>query len=177
MKPSSISPPLPPLTANCSLYREALVNLTTSAATDRKLLTTLATTIANINDHIQHLNKPPIATVNNSEATNSTALSLITSSVTGLQQQLADLKRENKQLRNKQTQRPRTRHDNRNYCWTHGHCVGNKHTSATCQNKAPGHQDNATCENTMGGREANKPTMIQFPPKMDEKWLRNELLN
>ena len=139
-------------------YREALVNLTTSAAADRKLLTTLATTVANINDHIQHLNKPPVASVNNSETTNSTALSSITSSVTDLQQQLADLKCEYEQLHNKQTRHPRTRHDNRNYCWTHGHRVGNKHTSATCQNKAPGHQDNATRENTMGGSEANKPT-------------------
>ena len=129
-------------------YREALINLTTSAAADCKLLTTLATTVANINDHIQHLNKPPVASVNNSETTNSTALSSITSSVTDLQQQLADLKRENEQLHNKQTRRPRTRRDNRNYCWTRG----------TCQNKAPGHQDNATRENTMGGSEANKPT-------------------
>ena len=139
-------------------YCEALVNLATSAATDCKLLTTLATTVANINDHIQHLNKPPVASVNNSETTNLTALSSITSSVTDLQQRLADLKRENEQLRNKQTRCPSTQHDNRNYCWTHSHHVGNKHTSATSQNKAPGHQDNATCENTMGGSEANKPT-------------------
>ena len=88
-------------------YREALVNLATSAATDRELLTTLATTVANINDHIQHLNKLPVASVHNSETTNSTALSSLTSSVTNLQQQLADLKRENEQLRNKQTRRPR----------------------------------------------------------------------
>ena len=139
-------------------YREALVNLATSATTDRELLTTLATTVANINDHIQKLNKAPVASAYNSETTNSTALSSITSSVSDLQQQLADLKRENEQLRNKHNRRPRTRRDNGNYCWTHGYCVGNKHNSATCQNKAPGHQDNATCENTMGGSEANKPT-------------------
>ena len=84
-------------------YREALVNLATSAAKDHELLTTLATTVAIINDHIQHLNKPPVASVHNSETTNSTALSSITSSVTDLQQQSADLKRENDQLRNKQT--------------------------------------------------------------------------
>ena len=87
-------------------YRDALVNLATSAATDRKLLTKLATTIANINDHIHHLNKPPIASVTNSNATNATALSSITSSVTDLQQQVADLKRENDQLRQKQPRRP-----------------------------------------------------------------------
>ena len=82
-------------------YREALVNLATSAASDRELLTTLATTIANINDHIQKLNKAPITSIHNSETTNSTALSSITSSVSDLQQQLADLKCENEQLRNK----------------------------------------------------------------------------
>ena len=87
-------------------YRDALVNLATSAAADRELLTKLATTVANINDHIHHLNKPPIASVTNSDATNATALSLITSSVTNLQQQVADLKRENDQLRQKQPRRP-----------------------------------------------------------------------
>ena len=120
--------------------------------------TKLATTVANINDHIHHLNKPPIASVTNSDATNATALSSITSSVTDLQQQVADLKRENDQLRQKQPRRPRTRRDNGNYCWTHGYRVRNQHTSATCQNKAPGHQDNATRANTMGGSEANKPS-------------------
>ena len=139
-------------------YREALVNLTISATTNCKLLTTLATTIANINDHIQKLNTAPVAGVHKSETTNSTALSSITSSISDLQQQLADLKRKNEQLRNKQTRRPHTRRDNGNYCWTHGYRVGNKHTSATCQNEAPGHQGNATRENTMGGSEANKPT-------------------
>ena len=79
-------------------YREALVNLATSAATDCKLLTTLATTVANINDHLQKLNKAPIPSVHNSETTNLTALSSITSSVSDLQEQLADLKRENEQL-------------------------------------------------------------------------------
>ena len=82
-------------------YHEALVNLATSAATDRELLTTLATTVANIKDHIQKLNKAPVASVRKSETTNSTALSSITSSVSDLQQQLAYLKRENEQLRNK----------------------------------------------------------------------------
>ena len=138
-------------------FCEALVNLATSAATGHKLLTTLATTVANINDHIQKLNIAPVASVQNSETTNSTALLSITSSVSDLQQQLANLKRENKQLHNKHNRRPHTRRDNGNYCWTHGYRVRNKHNSATSQNKAPGHKDNATCENTMDGSKANKP--------------------
>ncbi len=43
-----------------------------------------------------------------------------------------------------------------NYCWIHGHCVSQMHTSATCGGKATGHQDKATTSNTMGGSEKNK---------------------
>jgi hypothetical protein len=43
-----------------------------------------------------------------------------------------------------------------NYCWTHGHRCSEQHMSATCGNKAPGHKDEATCSNTMGGSEKNK---------------------
>jgi hypothetical protein len=43
-----------------------------------------------------------------------------------------------------------------NYCWTHGHRVSKEHTSATCFNKAPGHKDDATLANTMGGSENDK---------------------
>ena len=43
-----------------------------------------------------------------------------------------------------------------NYCWTHGHCVSQTHTSATCGGKATGHQDTATASNTMGGSKKNK---------------------
>ena len=134
---TSPSTPIPTKPNHPPEYREALVNLTTSASTDRKLLTTLATTVTNINDHIQKINKAPIASVHNSETTNLTALSSITSSVSDLQQQLANLKCENEQLCNKHNRRPCTRWDNSNYCWTHGYRVGNKHNSATCQNKAP----------------------------------------
>ena len=37
------------------------------------------------------------------------------------------------------------------YCWTHG---GSGHTSITCRAKAPGHQDNSTFENRLGGSNA-----------------------
>ncbi len=43
-----------------------------------------------------------------------------------------------------------------NYCWTHGHCVSEHHTSATCANKAPGHCDDATASNTFGGSDKDK---------------------
>jgi hypothetical protein len=37
------------------------------------------------------------------------------------------------------------------YCWTHGTSKNRRHTSATCKNKAPGHRDDATATNTLGG--------------------------
>jgi hypothetical protein len=41
--------------------------------------------------------------------------------------------------------------NNENYCWSHGYQVGLNHTSANCTKKAPGHKDNATNANIMGG--------------------------
>jgi hypothetical protein len=37
------------------------------------------------------------------------------------------------------------------YCWSHGLGQNIAHTSPTCNNKAPGHQDTATMNNQMGG--------------------------
>ena len=43
-----------------------------------------------------------------------------------------------------------------NYCWTHGHRLSKGHTSATCENKAVGHRDEATASNTLGGSDKDK---------------------
>jgi len=43
-----------------------------------------------------------------------------------------------------------------NYCWTHGHCISQLHTSAMWGNKAEGHKDVAIASNMMGGSEADK---------------------
>ena len=37
------------------------------------------------------------------------------------------------------------------YCWMHGLGKNRAHTSTTCKHKDPGHQDNATAANMMGG--------------------------
>ena len=47
-------------------------------------------------------------------------------------------------------------YDPKGYCWTHGYRVHKNHNSANCKSKAPGHQDAATRENTMGGSTKNK---------------------
>jgi hypothetical protein len=49
------------------------------------------------------------------------------------------------------------------YCWTHGSSNNRRHTSATCKNKAPGHRDNATAANPLGGS-----TKIWTAPKPPE---------
>jgi hypothetical protein len=40
---------------------------------------------------------------------------------------------------------------NDNYSWSHGYKVGLNYTNANCTQKAPGHKDNATKSNIMGG--------------------------
>ena len=79
-------------------YQEALINLASSAAADRELLTKLATSVAAINHHINKLNHhstqpPPLVQTDNDTTTTSTALSSVTTSLTELQQQLNDLKK------------------------------------------------------------------------------------
>jgi hypothetical protein len=51
----------------------------------------------------------------------------------------------------------------RTYCWTHGSSNNRRHTSATCKNKAPGHRDDATATNTLGGS-----TKVWTAPKPPE---------
>jgi hypothetical protein len=49
------------------------------------------------------------------------------------------------------------RKDNSGYCWSHGYLVAANHTSATCTSKRPGHEDAATRDNNMGGKQWDKP--------------------
>jgi hypothetical protein len=44
----------------------------------------------------------------------------------------------------------------RNYFWTHGYKVGSTHTSLTCKLPKPGHKNEATQVDNMGGSQANK---------------------
>ena len=46
--------------------------------------------------------------------------------------------------------------DPNGYCWTHGYKVTYDHNSCTCTSKKPGHKDNATRANIMGGSQLNK---------------------
>ena len=48
----------------------------------------------------------------------------------------------------KTTKRRYTRKDTSKYCWSHGACG---HPGCECKNKKPGHKDEATFDNKMGG--------------------------
>ena len=45
---------------------------------------------------------------------------------------------------------------NNNYCWTHGYDIGDSHTSATCNNRKPGHIATARGCNNQGGNLLHK---------------------
>jgi hypothetical protein len=47
--------------------------------------------------------------------------------------------------------------DQGRYCWSHRCLVTPRHTSMTCMAKLPGHKDNATRSNMMGGSIVGKP--------------------
>jgi hypothetical protein len=49
------------------------------------------------------------------------------------------------------------------YCWSHGSSNNHWHTSATCKNKAPGHRDDATAANPLGG--STKDWTAPKPPE------------
>jgi hypothetical protein len=52
----------------------------------------------------------------------------------------------------------------RGYCWTHGSTANAAHTSATCKNKSPGHQDTATWRNQLSGNAAQYVPISRRPP-------------
>jgi hypothetical protein len=55
-----------------------------------------------------------------------------------------------------QGQRPARTTNNDSYCWSHGFQVDKSHTSATCNVRNSGHQENVTRIDTMGGVQWGK---------------------
>jgi hypothetical protein len=77
-----------------------------------------------------------------------------------LQEEMKQLKSAKTETKQEQeatkTTKPSTRtrktpKDHGGYCWSHGYAVAPGHTGKTCTKRAPGHQEEATRENTMGG--------------------------
>ena len=85
----------------------------------------------------------------NSLASASTITSLLTS-IKSLQEEIKDLKAaaQPKPVPIDKTINPRTGKKWKRYCWSCGCCP---HSGKYCQNKLPGHKDEATFNNRMGG--------------------------
>ena len=73
--------------------------------------------------------------------------------IAALTKEVADLKAASSTTTKKR--QPPT--DRGGYCWSHGFLVHPNHTSKTCRNKKPGHKDEATRSNTMGGSQTGNP--------------------
>lgn len=108
---------------------------------------------------------PPLASSDMSALTNALAsvnyatttvqpahlLPLLTQLQTQLSQLVLQNPPRNHRNRNRNqnpTTEPRTRNDISKYCWSHGACA---HNGSDCRNKKPGHKDNATFANKLGG--------------------------
>jgi hypothetical protein len=106
---------------------EAIAQLATATASDRGTVATLTPTNAKLANQLE------------------AAHALIAQ----LKSEIATLKIKIKPVW--QGQRPTRTTNNDSYCWSHGYQVATSHTSATCNVRKTGHQENATKINTMGG--------------------------
>jgi hypothetical protein len=111
---------------------EAIAQLATATASDHGTVATLATTNAKLANQLE------------------AAHALIAQ----LESEIATLKIKIKHVW--QGQRPTRTTNNDSFCWSHGYQVSKSHTSATCNVRKTGHQENATRIDTMGGVQWGK---------------------
>ena len=119
----------PPMMDNQT--KEALANLASATAADRTALANLTATNERLTAHIELLTQQ--LTI---------AIGKISTLEAGNNQPTATARR------NRPCQQT-------HYCWSHGFRVNKdgSHTSKTCTKRRPGHQENATSSNRMGGYE------------------------
>jgi hypothetical protein len=111
---------------------DAISQLATATASDRRTVATLTTTNAKLATQLE-----------------------------AAQAQIAQLKDEIAALKNKikptwQGQRPINTTNNDSYCWSHGYQVAKSHMSATCNMKKSRHKDTANKNNPVGGVQWGK---------------------
>jgi hypothetical protein len=111
---------------------EAIAQLATATASDRGTVATLTTTNTKL----------------------ATQLEAAHALIAQLKSKIATLKIKIKPVW--QGQRPTRTTNNDSYCWSHGYQVARLHTSATCNVRKTGHQENATKVDTMGGVQWGK---------------------
>ena len=126
-----------PVTASPNQITEALDNLAMATVNDRNIIAQLTQANAALT------------------ATNQKLVQQMAEAVQSLKVLMDnDVKRE--QDRIDRAKAYNERFDPNGYCWSHGYKVTCDHNSATCTAKKPGHKDNATRANTMGGCQLNK---------------------
>ena len=123
---------------------EALANLASATASDRSAIANLTSTNERLTAHIEKLSKQL-----------ATALQKIASLEDAAKQQICVPANMTGPQSATQT-RPKRQCEQKYYCWSHGFKVRSdgSHTSMTCTRRRPGHQENATADNRMGGYEA-----------------------
>ena len=108
-------------------------------------------------------NKDAIDQLLKSQNTNRQAFcQLVTNSNATMTTQLAQAMLEIQQLReqinkNKKPTKLHPKPSSTNYCWMHGYCINEDHTSLTCKYPCEGQQKTATHANPMGGSTNGKP--------------------
>jgi hypothetical protein len=112
---------------------DALANLATATASDR-------TTVANLTD---------------TNAKLAIELTSVNAQLIKALAKITELQASNKHNNGKHHP-PREYASNENYCWSHGYKVSATHSSSTCAHKSPGHKNEATRNNNMGGSQRGK---------------------
>jgi hypothetical protein len=109
-------------------------------------------------EHIQEMteNFCNIVTAQREENENDRAvIKLLRQEMASMRQLIEQLQNVPKPVPNNRTRRPYVDHGS--YCWTHGYGITKTHNSQNCHTKGPGHKDEATRENNMGGSQRGKP--------------------
>ena len=113
--------------------------------------------LAAVKPHDNDLSTITTASTSQSSNTTGTAIKRFEEMFNILSQRLE--KMETNQQSNRKPRKLRSPpRDHGSYCWTHRYLVVPSHTSAMCRNKKPGHKDNATREDNIGGSQIGKPT-------------------
>ena len=129
---------------------------------DHNLPSDTAKSLANLAEATQ-ADRQAVANLTNANNTLTTQLQNVISQLSISTKEISNLKAQFSSGKTPATPPPNTpaestyKHfSNNNYCWSHGHDIGNDHTSASCHFKKPGHIDTATKADTQGGKEYNK---------------------
>ena len=98
----------------------------------------------------ESLSSPNMSTPSANSVTSTITMESLFATIQDLKNEITSLKNSKNDVNNEIN--PRTGKPFKRYCWTHGCCT---HSSKNCQNKAPGHKDNATFKNRQGGSNKN----------------------